>query len=379
MRNPRAGFVLVLALAAMAAPAGAETIIGPPELPTLTVDATTLKVPLSVAGPKDAYLVAARLEGQGAACDLAPVAVPANTTTEVTFSLTSCQLKPLGPSASLSLTSADAKKSLPVPIKPSDVADVERAVVRSLRWAVLTGLLTAVLGALLAFSGWKRAGSDPPSPPLPDGKIRPVQGGKKWRALPALPGRPIKDLDWSGGISAKLVFIGGGVTAILAAGDLLDPVMTKSEQTLVTAGVVTAALLVGVAPLIVAALQVDYVPKAVVSGKPDLTVGDRQLVASATGVVLAAAVTAAGVIVQVVALWDVLHYVGFGLWSENVLRLLAGGVIIYCSMVAGAITLQGRHPPIMDTPWKSSGGSPPTLPIPAVDAERARLGRGLLP
>lgn len=377
-----ASFVLVAALASTAPPVAAETVSGPAEVAELAADATTLTVSLSVAGDMEAYIVNGRLEGVGdGSCALPAMAVPANTTTEVAFTLTSCELPAFGEEAFLVLTSAGAADTVIVPIKAAEpAAKIEEAIWRSLTWALVAGVATLGLGAFLAYRGWRRADGHNEGPPLPDGKVRPIQGAKHWWALPALPSRPTEDLDWTGGITGKLVFVGAGVAAVLGAGDLLDPIMTIEEQTLLTAGVITAALMVGVAPIIVAALQVDYVPK-VVAGKSEVIVGDRQLVASVTGVVLAAALTAAAVSVEVVALWDAANYIGFGFWSKVPLIILAAGVVVYCSMVAGAITLQGKNPPIIDDPFEEPT-VPSAEPLPFASPRGVplrRLGRRLLP
>lgn len=90
---------------------------------------------------------------------------------------------------------------------------------------------------------------------------------------------------------------------------------------------------------------------------PSRIAGDRQLVASVPGVVLASAVTAAAVVVEIVALWHTTEDVGLGDWSRQALIVLAGGVVLYCVSVAASITLNGRWRPLLDDPTKPAAAA----------------------
>lgn len=352
MKRVIAGLLLLTVIVVAATPAAAETIIAPDSIDEITSDAETLSLTAAVEGEADSYSLNGTLGG----CELPAVAVLANEPTAVSFKLAGCELTE--GEADLVLTASGAKDTtVTVPVGAADPdRDIGEALRRSGFWALGAFLVVLVSAALWAWRGWDGAG-DPADTELEPKRLRPENNAKATWMIP-LPGAPIEDLDWTGGIAGKLVFVGAAVTAVLGASELLDSVLTDGEATLLTAAVVLAALLAGIAPLVLAGLQADFV--AAVRDPPKtgafVVVGDRVPVASVIGVVLAAAITAAAVTVELVALRDAVDYIELrGRWTEIGIGLLGVAVALYCVSVAGSVTRYGRYAALIDDPFAEPG------------------------
>jgi hypothetical protein len=217
---------------------------------------------------------------------------------------------------------------------------------------LVAGGAVLVLGAF--YAGWAcKLADEESNKATPAGKMQPQ--GRTW-LLPGtkviawnLPGAPTADVDFgaTSGTAGRLVFIGAAVSAVLALGDALDPILDDNQQIVLAVSAIVTAVIVGGGPLALFGLQARYRPT---SDEARVTpLGDETLVASVPGVVIGSAVTAVGMSTQIAALAWAAGEAGLDLgpgqwpfWALGVITTL------YCVTVAGSITVAGRRPPLLD-------------------------------
>jgi hypothetical protein len=242
----------------------ATTITVPSNIPRLLRSASSLTLPIAVTGPNDAYVLTATL----GPCSLEPVPVLSNHVETVTFDLSQCRLADLtGSNTNLEISVGGPTTQFNIALgAPSESGLPWNSGLKTpLRWGLLGGVLALALclGALYGYKGNKMA-QDVLSPP--NGKIRPSPGERHLGLPWALPGQPMSNLDWTGGIVATLVFLGGAIASVLALSAASDPVFNANHR-LVLAGVsIAAALVAGTAALAVAGFQAQYTPTYTTQG-----------------------------------------------------------------------------------------------------------------
>jgi hypothetical protein len=217
---------------------------------------------------------------------------------------------------------------------------------------------------------------------LPKDKQRPIAPAEWWK----LPGLSLGNLDWSGGIASKLVFIGAASAAAVAATDLLNTIFTTSGQRVVFAALgIVGALVVGVGPLAVALFPSLYQQTVVLdaadtnNAAPDnrpVAIGEETQIATVWGITLGAAFTAAGVVIQLGALAWLCDTANVLQWMIAPLVLMAIVTVAYSWVTTWTLTATGSLPPIVDrlTPTPAAIPATPTTLFPRTARLQIRVG-----
>ena len=207
--------------------------------------------------------------------------------------------------------------------------------------AGFAGVLTFVLGWMLARSA-RNMRFAPEN--LPPGKQRPLHKNKT-----QLPGITLSGLNWSGGIASKLVFVGSAVAAALAATDLLSAILTADQRIVFAALNIVSAFVVGMGPLAVALFASRYQAQIPMpsTGEP-VSIGEEQIVATIWGVVFGAVFTAAGVVMELGALWWLADKANVLVWVGGPLSVVAVVSIAYSLVTISTLTSSGCLPPMID-------------------------------
>jgi hypothetical protein len=370
VKTVRTGIVSVVALllaliwGVTAVSADPTHITGPDKPVALARDATTLSFNVVVTGARRTYLLQASLDDRR--CVPPGEAVIANHTTNVTFDLSSCQedLSKAAASQTVVLkvgnaTTISFRVNLGSAAGPVPWSD---GLSPPLHAGLIAGVVTLVLACLYAWAGIAVAKTDRGIGPADTDSLRPLPGRWWWE----LPGQSMTKLDWTGGIVAKLVFVGAAITSILALSDNLSPALTSDQQLVLASVNIAAALIAGAATLAVNGFQAKYTPYTQVPDNADpahpkvrrgLALGDVELVASVPGVILGAAITAAAVVTQVWALRWAANVAHVASWTQGVFFAFGVIVVFYCMTVAGSLVVSGLNPPIMPKPDKPAKAS----------------------